>query len=215
MRQSVRDAFISFTEPLEGSVPWLYADVKGLVTIGIGNLVDPMESALALPFVRPDGTPASRDEIAVAWRAVKTDPRAALLGHKYTEHLQGNHIRLDPEGIENLVYRKLDLNDYYLMRRFAEFDTWPADAQLATHSMSWACGPAFKFPLLEDALNRKDFESAMVHCTMRTEGNAGLIPRNAANRVLYLNAGRVVEFGLDPEKLYYPSQLGPEPPADV
>lgn len=40
MHQPVIDAFLDFTIPLEGKVSSMYLDVKGLVTTGIGNLVD-------------------------------------------------------------------------------------------------------------------------------------------------------------------------------
>ena len=40
MHASVRDYFIEFNEPIENRVPYMYLDIKGLVTIGIGNLFD-------------------------------------------------------------------------------------------------------------------------------------------------------------------------------
>jgi GH24 family phage-related lysozyme (muramidase) len=50
MFSSVQSAFRSFTEQFEGCVSFMYLDVKGLVTVGIGNLVDPVGVAQALPF---------------------------------------------------------------------------------------------------------------------------------------------------------------------
>jgi len=47
-------------------------------------------------------------------------------------------LRLTPEGIHQLVARKLALNHEILESRFPDINEWPADAQLATHSMSWA-----------------------------------------------------------------------------
>ena len=38
MHMSVRNYFIKFNEPIEKRVPYMYLDVKGLVTIGVGNL---------------------------------------------------------------------------------------------------------------------------------------------------------------------------------
>ena len=64
MKQSVRDAFVDFTAALEGVVPWMYLDVKGLVTVAIGNLIDPVAAALSLPFVRKGTTTrATKGEI--------------------------------------------------------------------------------------------------------------------------------------------------------
>ena len=205
MKPSVRAAFVPFTAKYEGVVPWLYADVKGLVTVGIGNLVDPIQFALPLPFVRFDGRPASRDEIAAEWLRVKQDPVAASRGHLYAKTITS--LRLTDEGVESLVARKLAQNDDHLRRRFADYEDWPADAQLATLSMGWACVPAFRFPILEAALKARDFVLASKECHIDERGNPGIVPRNKANVLLYLNAARVMAFKLDPEVVHYPDDL--------
>lgn len=210
MRPAVRAAFVGFTAPLEGVVRYLYADNKGLVTVGIGNLVDPVASAVHLPFRRPDGTLASRDEIVADWARVKNDPNAATRGHRYAATI--TTLRLTGEDIERLVMGKLDANDAALSRRFPEFETWPADAQLATHSMAWACGSAFRFPRLEAALRARDFALAAIECNMNEAGNPGLRPRNIANRVLYRNAAKVEADGGARDRLYWPRDLWTDPP---
>ena len=43
------EKFIAFSEPMEGIVYWMYADTLGLVTIGLGNLIDSKEAARHLP----------------------------------------------------------------------------------------------------------------------------------------------------------------------
>ena len=62
MWDSVKQGFRAFTLPLEGEIAWMYLDTLGLVTVGLGNLIDPVELALELPFVyratpRRDGIP--------------------------------------------------------------------------------------------------------------------------------------------------------------
>ena len=55
MQSAVRSAWRRFNEPLEGLTDWMYLDIKGLVTTGMGNLIDPVESALDQHFeYRPD-----------------------------------------------------------------------------------------------------------------------------------------------------------------
>lgn len=227
MRQVVRDAFVAFTAPLEGVVPWLYCDVKGLVSIGIGNLVDPIQHAMTLPLVRPDGSRATGAEIAEEWHRVKNYPGAAHLGHRITEHV--TKLRLTREGIDQVVGSKLQHMDRYLASRFLctthddcranpdlgracsyGYEQWSADAQLATLSMAWACGPAFRFPKLEAALRAQDFLTASVECFMPEEKTiSGLRPRNKANRILYTNAA----YSTNPDILYFPKALSkpPEP----
>lgn len=230
MKPTVRAAFVTFSEPLEGSLPYLYTDILGLVTTGIGNLVDPVSLAVSLPWVRPDGTPASQAEIVADWQRVKAqncgryrDPAGcawhgtsaiclAHQGHRAARSV--TTIRLTPEGVQEVVARKLEQNDLLLLRRFPEMESWPADAQLATHSMAWACGPAFNFPRLAEALRALDFRGACIHCTISEAGNPGIVPRNAMNRRLYLNAARVVEWKLDPEELHWPTDLEDAAPTE-
>lgn len=218
MRDSVRNAFVRFTAQYEGVVAWMYQDVKGLVSTGIGNLIDPVQMAVVLPFVHEDGSPAGRDEIVAEWLRVKNQPpsngkTAAQLGHLYAR--QVTRLHLTPAGIQQVVENKLNQNDALLRKRFPAFEQWPADAQLATHSMAWACGPAFRFPKLEAALRALDFRMAAVECRMDETGNPGLKPRNIANKQLYENAAEVQEHARNPDMLYWPNLLnGPVSDAD-
>lgn len=199
MRPVVRDRFVEFTAPLEGVVPWMYADIKGLVTTGIGNLIDPISHALALPWANPDGDPALESEIRVEWNRVKVSQTAAKLGHRYAQRI--TTLRLSDAAIQDLVSGKLSQFEAHLIKRFPLWESWPACAQLATLSIAWACGPAFRFPALQAALERGDFMAASLACSISTAGNPGIVPRNARNRVLYRNAERVVSYGLDPDAL--------------
>jgi len=219
MRESVRIAFVTFTAQYEGIVPWMYQDVKGLVSTGIGNLIDPVQAAVILPFVHEDGTPAARDEIVAEWLRVKNQPpdaqgrTAAQRGHLYARQI--TKLKLTPAGIQQVVENKLNQNDAFLRKRFLAFEQWPADAQLATHSMAWACGPAFRFPKLEAALRALDFHTAARECRMDETGNPGLKPRNVANQQLYENAAEVHERHRNPDPLYWPNLLdGPVSPDD-
>ena len=206
MRESVRAAFVPFTAAFEGVVPWMYLDVKGLVTVGIGNLCDPIQYATPLPFVdRVTGAPADRDAIMREWMRVKSDASLARLGHRAAERI--TNLRLTPEGIELVAGRKLEQNDAHLRGRFPDFEDWPACAQLATHSMAWACGPAFRFDRLQLALRMADFATASLECHMNEAGNPGLVPRNVANKILYRNAERVRDFKLDPDTLDWTHDL--------
>lgn len=205
MKPSVRAGFVGFTQPLEGCVPWMYLDVLGLVTTAIGNLVDPIAMAMPLPWTHGDGSLASRNEIASEWLKVKSDPVAAKRGHLYTEGITS--LRLTPEGVDLVVSRKLAQMDAYLASRFPDWEEWPADAQLATLSLSWACGPAFRFPALDQALRERDFAMAAGDCHINEQGNPGVVPRNRANVSLYRNAAKVLAYKLDPDTLVWPNVL--------
>ncbi len=218
MRDAVRAIFYAFTAPMEGVVAHMYQDVKGLVTVAVGNLVDPVATAVHLPFRRADGTLATRDEIVADWARVKNDPTLAKLGHRAAARVA--QLRLDPDDIRLLVNSKMDANERFLIGRYPAWEEWPADAQLATLSMAWAMGPAFEtarrgFPRLGAALRAQDWLTASNECRMDETGNPGLKPRNAVNRVLYRNAAIVVASGFtepphEPATLYWPRDLEDE-----
>lgn len=209
MRDAVRENWWDFNEPFEGYVPHMYVDVKGLVTTGVGNLIDPVHYATALPWKRPGGEYAMRAEIVGEWNRLKASKTAVKLGHRYAAKM--TQLRLDKEDVQRLVLSKLAMNDALLSRRFRAWESWPADAQMAIHSLSWATGTAFAFPKLERALNAEDFVTASNEVKMNETGNPGLKPRNAANRILLLNAAYVVSRGMCREMLYWPEELtGPE-----
>lgn len=219
MRAVVRERFYDFSEPMEGAVPWMYQDVKGLVSIGVGILIDPIGLAMGLPFLRSDGYPASRAEITEEWHRIKALPpnakgqTAAQLGHLYAH--PHTKLRLSREGLRSTLENKAAGFDAHLAKTYPGYEDWPADAQLATMSMAWACGPGFGqvpppsgFPKLSRALKDWDFRIAAVECFMPEERTiSGLRPRNRVNRMLYINAAIVMEQKLDPTVLHWPVDL--------
>jgi len=200
VRHLVRRHWVAFSAPLEGVVPWMYADVKGLVTTAIGNLIDPVSYALALPWVRRDGSAATPAEVVADWQRIKGDASMARLGHRAAERVTS--LRLTPEGVEAVVLRKLDEVDAQLAQRWQEYETWPADAQLAVLSMAWAMGAAFDFPKFDAAVRRALWLVAAHECTISERGNPGVAPRNQRNRLLFGAAHRVQQGGLDPDQLW-------------
>ena len=215
MYPSVRQQFIAFSKQFEGRMATMYLDTHAppLVTVGVGNLIDPLSEALKLPFKWKDSPMercATPQEIETEWNYIKSrvelSQRSASIWNTVT------NLFLDDDGIDALVYQRLDANELILKRRaaFQNFEEWPGDAQLALHSMSWAMGPAFKFPLFEQACAKGDFSSAAAQCHMADSNNPGLVPRNRANFRLFMNAAQVVRNsggGLKPSTLYYPQVL--------
>ncbi len=205
MRPEVKVRFVpEVGAPFEGVVHFMYLDVKGLVTTGIGNLIDTPDEALSLPWRNADGSLATRMQIAAEWSYVKS--RQDLKLHGGMAYGAVTRLRLDDAGIAAVVGRTLDRMDSQLSHRFADYETWPADAQLATLSLAWACGAAFRFPKLEACLKAGDFAQwhlddeghvvitggAAYHCAINPAGNPGVVPRNKKNRELYLSAAEDV-----------------------
>lgn len=189
MRDAVKRVLPIFMKRYEGEIPFMYLDIIGLVTVGIGNLIDPLSTALALPFVhRSSGAPASKEEIEAEWRLIKNTPRLKKEGAGAAGKLC--RLKLRSEDIAALVARQAENNEKILKRYFPLFDKFPADAQLALHSMAWAMGAGFPkaWPRFSAAVLQQDWLAASENCKIREAGNPGVVPRNKANRQLFLSA---------------------------
>jgi GH24 family phage-related lysozyme (muramidase) len=189
MHNSVRLAFPKFTERFEGRVPWMYQDIKGLITTGLGCLIDGVVEAQALPWQRDsDNNPASAKEIALEWLRIKHAHGIASKGANASRAFSTLH--LNGADIDRLALKRLDQHERYLKLIFPEIEHWPADAQLGLFSMSWAMGPGFvvHFPKFTDACKRQDWISTANECIMNATKNPGLVPRNKANVKLYTSA---------------------------
>ena len=102
MHEMVRESWMRFNEPLEGIVNFMYLDVKGWVSTGMGNKIDETVRPNSAPsaaerqaslrlanqlnwYDQSTGAAASPAEVAAAWDAVKDriaqseNVRAALL----------------------------------------------------------------------------------------------------------------------------------------
>ena len=194
MRDVVRERWLEFTEPLEGGVPCLYNDRRGLTTIAYGDLCNTPSEAAALDMVHPDGTPATAAEKIAAWHVVHDDKVAAVLGWRYAATL--TKLRLTRASMTALALAKLDSNDRILRGRLPAWESYPGCAQMALHSLAWACGAEAHFPKLFADVAAGDWSGAAVEIRMNEwtpEGvhNVGLVPRNKANRILMLNAAIV------------------------
>jgi hypothetical protein len=220
MFPSVQSGFPAFSARFEGRVPFMYLDVKGLVTVGVGNLVDPVVAAQTLPFcfknrtgITAPGSPATPDQIANEWQTLKNNADLKTAGYKACEPL--TQLELSDAAIDSLVLDRLSKNESFLKRQpwFIGYDTWPADAQLGLLSMAWAMGPAGPggFPNFRTACQRLDFNTAASECKMNEAGNPGVAARNQANFTLFSNAAIVLagaaQAGLQRPTLYYPRVL--------
>jgi hypothetical protein len=232
MKSECESEFWRLTVGFEGKVHCLYLDVLGLVTTAIGNLCDDAYVAMAMPFFRPDGTRATPDDIRAEHRAVKSMfcgqrgaeqpgkpcPWRAIgkvcLAHQGWRAAMGaTRLRLTDDGVKQIVTAKMRQHDADLLAQYPRFEAWPWQAQLATHSMAWACGSRFGgqhrggFPRLAAALLDGDFEKAARECHINESGNPGVAPRNVRNKALYLEAA-----GLSKDKPAPAAPSVPSPP---
>lgn len=164
MKPTVGTDFLSFTEAHEGMTDYFYLDVKGLVSIGLGLLVDPVQSALGLSFVWPDGSGVHWSDVALAWGAVKSHPELRTRGGGAYAGL--TKIRATRDSLDKMALAKLAENESILKQTFADFEDWPAPAQLATLCMAWAYGAYFTrtWPHFTAACLAQDWATAEKEC---------------------------------------------------
>lgn len=213
MRASVAKYFEYFSAGFEARVPVLYLDIKGLVTTGVGNLVDPMPLALELPWMHRNTTldvPASQAEIINEWNRVKAATAHATGPTSYW--LATARLQLNTQAIDDLVARKAAEFERGLSAyaEFKDFPEWPADAQLGILSMAWAMGDGgfATFPHFRAAAAKGDFRGMAAQCYLDTTDNPGLVSRNRANFELFTNASIIVRSkAFDYDKIVWPTQL--------
>jgi len=159
------DDYFDDLQAFEGCTTWLYCDVRGYVTIGIGNLVSSPESCMALPFVRKKTDLHATDgEKAAGWRAVK----AAYDKTKSAAFYQGvTDLRLDLPYVKSLCARRLTMEFVPGIKRLLhDFDDFPLSARKALVDLAYnlGVGGLSKFVTLLGACQARDWELAARSC---------------------------------------------------
>ena len=195
----VQNRVISFNSQFEGYIHNMYRDVKGFVTVGVGNILTTANAAAALNFTHGlNGALASGGEKTTAWTTVSQ----ALPGKPASFYEPLTDLRLKDAEIDQLVLTKaisldgLNPIDFPLVHA-----TLCADAQLGLLSMRWPGGWS-TFPKFKAHVNALQWFGAARECHFSETGNPGLKPRNVANRWLFSLAGRVKAMALPPATLY-------------
>ncbi|HWO14805.1 MAG TPA: hypothetical protein VNN80_35120 [Polyangiaceae bacterium] len=216
MHASARAGWQQYITRDEGEVAHMYLDTKGLMTVGIGNLIDPVSLATPLPFQfkavnkakAPAGRVATHAEIEAEWKFIKNHPdRAKFIskGHRQCEPV--TDLELSSANIRQLFDNKTADNERQLRGYFSDYDFWPADAQIALMAMAWGLGAGFpaRWPKFTAACRKKDFDAAAADSRVKT----WRAHRNEGSLRLFGNAARVLA---NPDfytatTLYYPRIL--------
>jgi hypothetical protein len=215
-------AYLKMSKKFEGLLPWPYVDnhkdengnPDGLVTTGMGNLIDPVGRMLSLPWRHGIGGPlASQQEVIAAFNAVKHSGMNEAGGGNQG-HL--TDLRLNDEDIQNLIQSKIQENEKTLRQRVPRYDSLPVEVQIVLNSMAWAMGANFKYPKFLGYINQPvpNFKAAADECYMPDNKeknlkfppklNPGLRPRNIANQILLIIADKKVKAGAAMDNLLEP-----------
>ena len=180
------DAAIEYLRRHEGVVNYMYLDVVGLVTIGVGFLLPNAAAALELALIRRDtGAAASDAEKRSDWESVHARPKAELA----VNYRVFTRLDLPDAAIESALRARIADFSRNLQSRFPKFPDFPAPAQTGMIDMVYSLGAAglFRgFPRFCEAVDREDW----LACAQESiRGNVSE-ERNEALRELFLDAGR-------------------------
>lgn len=214
MFPSVAEAFPKVTRPLEGCVLWPYLDVFGLATVGYGCLVDSIDA-----FRKPTWRVGSLQEIPTmpyvdqSRSALKSRPKAMHFGR----YESATALRLTQDSADALLdSRANEFAAYMAAHYFADWYTWPADAQLAWMLIAWACGPGCptEFKTACALAEHRQWDAMRKWAKINpgkpgTAGwNPGVVPRNAQIDLCLANAAAIDNAdGYATPALYWPGHV--------
>jgi len=212
---SVLSTLLRFNKPLEGEVLWPYQDILGLVTVGIGCLIenttgDRAALALSVPWVGGPTPRTIREEFA----KVDAYPKAL----HFNRYRDACSLRLTEDGVSDLLQNRAEQFERVLKAGFPGWDDWPADAQLGVLGIAWACGPGFwhTFTNFQRAANARNWLTAMRCAGIRSAGNPGVVPRNAQVALCFANAAEIDgPDGYGTPALFWPGHVAPAVPEDI
>ena len=163
-RRELLNSFTIQLHKFEGSVPWMYLDTGGVVTVGVGCQLSTPSSARGLPFLDPSGIPANAGEILRNYEQVlKMEP-----GMKPEFYRTPSSVLLAETTISSLLMRRVKECDADLGSSYSfGYGSAPQPAKLALLDMLFTLGPhgLFRgFPELMTDVQHTDWAAAALHC---------------------------------------------------
>lgn len=163
-----KDDVVEKLKEYEGSVSHMYLDSVGLVTVGIGSLLQRAEDAQKLPFmVRDSGAPANAEQILHEWEllaAMQQNNYAASYFKRFTD------LELSDEAIAQQTIDHLEHFYDGLVREVDGFDDFPEASKKAIMDMTFNLGlngVVRKFPKFITAFRNKEWAICKEQCNRR------------------------------------------------
>lgn len=137
--QDVIQGLMQVLPGFEGDIPYMYLDIAGLVTVGIGHMIPNLSWAQQIPFVaRSTAAPASADDIQSDFQAVAV----AAKGQPASAYERITSLNL-PDGWAVQDASQRLQNEYLppLKMQYPGYDGYPQPAQEALLDMIYNLGP--------------------------------------------------------------------------
>jgi GH24 family phage-related lysozyme (muramidase) len=150
----------------EGTVPYMYLDTVGLVTVGVGQMIPDEDEAETYPFVHSNGVAATGPQIRAEYLRVHKMGKAQLPGKYHTK----NSLILTDDYIRSLVLKRVKEFDGDLRGHYKNYDSYPNEAKLALLDMIYNLGPDRLFGQYKQfakSVNAQNWGAAAKQCHRR------------------------------------------------
>jgi len=167
-------------EEFEGSIPWMYRDTVGKVTVGVGLMLPDAAAATHLPFAL-DGQPATEEEIAAEFARVDALP----MGRPALFYRASGKPELPQAEIDSLLRSVLNGFEGELRGALAGYDSFPDGVKMALLDMAYNLGPVGLlrgYPKMLRAVEAGNWAQAAANCERVGPGAA----RNNWTRQMFL-----------------------------
>lgn len=206
-RRAIRYGFNEFEKHainFEGFAPYMYLDVKGNVTVGIGHLIPDAEAATRLKFHHR--TKKGKVDAVHKRNAYLKVLNSGITNGSPEAFRDVTHIDLDPEVIGDIF--KNDVNDFVYelihTKGFTEFETYPGPAQRGVLDLAFNFGMPQFVSLYENfqaALSERNWvevaEQSSRKPVIKGELNKKIQKRNEIVRGWFLEAIKEEPFFLN------------------
>ena len=147
----------------ENSIPWMYRDENGYVTVGVGEMLTSGSKAQALAFVDAAGNPANTSAILSDYLRVIALPPAMDANSYHT----ATSLVLPAATISALLTASVQDSDSALNDRFNNYAAFPDPAKLGLLDMIYNLGShgLFSgFPSCLGYVDKTDWANAALQC---------------------------------------------------
>jgi GH24 family phage-related lysozyme (muramidase) len=154
----------------EGSIPHMYVDTNGYVTVGIGFMIPSASAAKGYGFVkRADGKKASDKEKEEEWKKVKKLTK----GKKASAYEKDTTLELPDSEIKKLLTEKIKEFENGIKRIYSDYDKYPDELKLALLDIAYNTGvDGLKaFAKMKKAIDEKRWADAATE-SKRSKGRA-------------------------------------------
>ncbi len=185
---SYLDEAIGRLKEFEGSVPWMYLDTVGKVTVGVGSMLPDARSAGMLPFSAGKRA-ATAEEIEKEFERIS----ALTKGKPAAFYRKSGGLRLPDQAIDAKLRDVLEGFEGYLKAHIAGYDSLPEAAKLGLLDMVYNLGPGklfHEYPKMIAAVEKGDWAAA-ARASLRRGPSAA---RNAWTKDQFLNAAKRMEL---------------------